>query len=823
MKKQNSIIPVNESIKNERLILRKNTIREQKEISPSTTTDQYILTSQRRPSLFNTTKIKDHFKKSILKNANTKILSKILKIQEDENDKRAKELNNLKEQEKKKPNFLSAIKKRSNIIPTKIKNKFANYKLEESKYDDDYIKHVVSTILLPKKSIENIIFLRNFFKNFPIFAELINKNLNFEPTFDNILNQLKYEYIEMNKILFRFGDLGEKFYIILKGKIDVLVPNLVEEKMTFIEFIEYLNMLKQIGEIDLRDQVIEKNKNVFTNEQILKPFLNDFSVKNSLENILANQFSNEILSHGLFNSNAKKLKKISFTSRISGLSLLDDKDEDNKLLKSPLRRTGQKQIPNVNDKKLREKKIKLIKERVTHFDSTEYLSLFENIKKKASLFSLSNSNNSDMIVDESDSSIDYINNNDNHHKNYNILSNESPKLTGGKSTYKIFKLIKVATLRQGDKFGDLPLLSDSNQRSATCIASEDCELVFLTKQSYHSTLKEAYMKEIKEICDMLKKTSLFNIMFDLKQYVIPFTKKKSFQKGDIITKMFDKPENLYIIIKGEVKLTSNVSLKEGELLIKHYCNTENNDKLPDYYNKMPLNFIEEDNSKEYKAFIEKQHSFTPMIKKQNEILFLDDILIQGSSMFNAIVISDQVDVLYISMSHFNSFILYKDIIKTRVNAIVNLKKPIIAKLLLNCFIQKLSLFDKRLHNSIASKSLTNRSIKSKANNSLSKTNYFNSIKEETSHQNYYTDNFKNSMFKPISLKRERTKKINEDTFMDYLDFTHNSNSKYYQTISNLKSIDNIDTNTITIANDTMCNSVEKLDFISKNTLIPSYN
>jgi hypothetical protein len=79
-------------------------------------------------------KSKGNVDKLFLKN-----LSKILKIQEIENDKWIKEINEqkeLKEQEKKKPNFLSVIKKRSTIIPTKIKNKFINYKLEENKYDE---------------------------------------------------------------------------------------------------------------------------------------------------------------------------------------------------------------------------------------------------------------------------------------------------------------------------------------------------------------------------------------------------------------------------------------------------------------------------------------------------------------------------------------------------------------------------------------------------------------------------------------------------------------------------------------------------------------
>jgi len=82
---------------------------------------------------------------------------------------------------------------------------------------------------------------------------------------------IKAEAMKRNTFLFHYGDQGNKFYIILKGKVAVLVPK--EEKMllTFKEYERYLEILRENGEDELLSKVENLNSNLMLNkEKIMK-------------------------------------------------------------------------------------------------------------------------------------------------------------------------------------------------------------------------------------------------------------------------------------------------------------------------------------------------------------------------------------------------------------------------------------------------------------------------------------------------------------------------------------------------------------------------
>ena len=43
-------------------------------------------------------------------------------------------------------------------------------------------------------------------------------------TYNEVYSQLKHEYIAKYKPVFFFGDMGRKFYILLQGRVKVLIP-----------------------------------------------------------------------------------------------------------------------------------------------------------------------------------------------------------------------------------------------------------------------------------------------------------------------------------------------------------------------------------------------------------------------------------------------------------------------------------------------------------------------------------------------------------------------------------------------------------------------
>ncbi len=89
-----------------------------------------------------------------------------------------------------------------------------------------------------------------------------------------ISNLLKYEKLNQDELLFRQGECGEKFYIILKGSVSILVPKLFEVKLSESEYLSYVNNLIVNDENDLLAKVIHFNKKIFkTDEEIIDKFL----------------------------------------------------------------------------------------------------------------------------------------------------------------------------------------------------------------------------------------------------------------------------------------------------------------------------------------------------------------------------------------------------------------------------------------------------------------------------------------------------------------------------------------------------------------------
>lgn len=72
------------------------------------------------------------------------------------------------------------------------------------------------------RSFKNIVKLMNFTQNSKFFKELLNKNssnLHFL-----CCQNMYYEFFEAGKYVFFFGDKGNKFYIVLRGKVAVHIP-----------------------------------------------------------------------------------------------------------------------------------------------------------------------------------------------------------------------------------------------------------------------------------------------------------------------------------------------------------------------------------------------------------------------------------------------------------------------------------------------------------------------------------------------------------------------------------------------------------------------
>jgi hypothetical protein len=63
----------------------------------------------------------------------------------------------------------------------------------------------------------------------------------------------------INKILFRIGDIGTNYYVLLKGKAYTLVPRKIAKAMTFDEYRDHLKILYILGEDYLLEKTMHSN------------------------------------------------------------------------------------------------------------------------------------------------------------------------------------------------------------------------------------------------------------------------------------------------------------------------------------------------------------------------------------------------------------------------------------------------------------------------------------------------------------------------------------------------------------------------------------
>ena len=107
------------------------------------------------------------------------------------------------------------------------------------------------------------------------FNNLIKKsNLsNHLEVISHISDVIEYEKHEKHEILFRQGEIGSKFYVILRGSVSILIPKEIDVLMSESEYLNYLIQLRTNKEKDLFSKVKEKNKNTFFFGEIEKEFL----------------------------------------------------------------------------------------------------------------------------------------------------------------------------------------------------------------------------------------------------------------------------------------------------------------------------------------------------------------------------------------------------------------------------------------------------------------------------------------------------------------------------------------------------------------------
>ena len=114
-----------------------------------------------------------------------------------------------------------------------------------------------------QKLIIIISFYLQMLKNFMnIFKDQIESEELKELLF-NMSSQLKYEHIDRNKFIFKYGDKANKFYIILKGKVTFCVPKINKYYLNEEDYILLLIKLRLQKEVELIKKNMEHNSYIY--------------------------------------------------------------------------------------------------------------------------------------------------------------------------------------------------------------------------------------------------------------------------------------------------------------------------------------------------------------------------------------------------------------------------------------------------------------------------------------------------------------------------------------------------------------------------------
>ena len=198
----------------------------------------------------------------------------------DKNNNRNGDISNRNNSTKKNKTHLPKLSER--IKSTKevnIKNSFRKIKSEEEEKEEERIKNKFLRNASPcdiciealknipseraEESIKTISFYLQMIKNFMNIFKGQTENEELEEVLYNISSKLKYEHIGKNKLICKFGDKSDKFYIILKGKVTFYVPKLNKQYFSQEEYIKFLLNLRKKDEIELIKINMETNNYMY--------------------------------------------------------------------------------------------------------------------------------------------------------------------------------------------------------------------------------------------------------------------------------------------------------------------------------------------------------------------------------------------------------------------------------------------------------------------------------------------------------------------------------------------------------------------------------
>ena len=412
------------------------------------------------------------------------------------------------------------------------KRKFSLY--EENKLLQEsckLTKELIEILTKTKRKLTEINKIARFlcsFSNFVNFIKLSHSCL--DDLIYYVSSKIKHEFYPPFNFLFKIGDYGDKFYIILKGSVSIMIQNKFDMLLSFKDYYYFIAKLYLLDEKELFRINTESNPFTYHTSKELNDLFYQIELDN---NLLNNDLSVKLLSEASIKICVIYLK------------------------------AKQELIPNIKTIKIKTVEERKIKHSIT-IDRSKRSAFGNDI-------SLPIKTEYNLTANE------YI-------KLLNPSSNTSD--INKQKLVPITSLKIFSLLNAGDKFGEIALTNKVKARTASIYFNEETNLGSFDQKSFKQCIQQIDLKQRGQFMSNLSNNQLFKNCSQF-SFKIIFEKLRSFKiaKGEVIIQEENESNDLIFIINGEFEINCNKSIYDVvEIISKLTNNPEYKKKKIDFNN-----------------------------------------------------------------------------------------------------------------------------------------------------------------------------------------------------------------------------------------------
>ena len=484
-----------------------------------------------------------------------------------------------------------------------------------------------------KKVVENEI-LKTYFLSFDKLVNMfLPLNMNINDIMTRLAGQIKYEKKGKNKILFKDGDKGDKFYIILKGEVGILIPKERTINCCPTEYLKYLMFLHFYQEKSLINKLLLVNRETLKyDERIFYSFMDGLKFYHFfiMYSGTRKSYKNPIdflHMETKIDTYIRKKNDFSPEQAFISLNLANISEEIYEYYIKIMNNMHSTFLTNLKNN-IKTSGVFTSNSPTNLTEFGEYFKEHEHDKRKLKendfldkLYHVSELNIKDIMTCTTDEYIKRINCENRIKEISNDIRNKVIKINEKAIDLKYFYYFEVNQLRDKNIFGELALINPNQKRTATIIIKENCHFGILDKESYDISIKTAQeksrMRNLLYFTNGFLFKGLTNNYF-LSNYFFRF-KKKVCKPGEIIFRRGEKRIKIYFIISGELELTGKMTLKKITEVITNLKGETGWDD-----GGVSMRYCKE--SVDFKKFYEEtQNNCRFYVLKKKEIAGLDDM------------------------------------------------------------------------------------------------------------------------------------------------------------------------------------------------------